>query len=204
MMKLSRDPQRSAGQPGRSPCSYGNHTPAPTTSRLVDLTASPHSIVALRYNGAMALRLRRPEYAPRFEMTPLLDVIFLLLTFFILVWPMMVRAEVLRFRMTAVDSGRALEDAPLVIVSIDAAGGLFLNDEPIARAALGRELAAFGRREPTPPLHVVPERGQTRIDRLPVLVDVVQMARDAGIQTVNVVGEPAGRPGRLDNGDERP
>ena len=47
--------------------------------------------MAARYNARMlAYRIRRPEYEARLELTPLLDVIFLLLTFFIysvvLIW----------------------------------------------------------------------------------------------------------------------
>lgn len=138
----------------------------------------------------MATRLRRTEHEPRFEMTPLLDVIFLLLTFFILVWPMMVRAEVMRFQLSEVESGRPLTNQPMLVISIDGEGRLFLNREPITQAALAARLREAAGSDPVPPVHVVPERGPSKIDRLPILLSVVQTARDAGLDNVNVVGEP--------------
>ena len=53
----------------------------------------------------MMRSIRRHDLAPRVEMMPLIDVVFLLLTFFIYSFVMMVRAEVLPVVLTPLGTG---------------------------------------------------------------------------------------------------
>jgi len=68
---------------------------------------------------------------PRLEIMPLIDVIFLLLTFFVFALTLMVRAEVLDVRLPTIGSGEAPERSGLVTVAIDDSGSLFVNGEAV-------------------------------------------------------------------------
>jgi len=73
---------------------------------------------------------------PRLEIMPLIDVIFLLLTFFIFALTMMVRAEVLNISLPAIGAGEAPQRSGLVTVGVDGQGSVFVNGEPVAPDAL--------------------------------------------------------------------
>ena len=77
------------------------------------------------------LTLRRPQNEPRIEIMPMIDVIFLLLTFFIYAMVLMVRAELLPLQLPEFASGQPATIPPAVTISIDEQGSLFLNREPI-------------------------------------------------------------------------
>jgi len=69
---------------------------------------------------------------PRLEIMPLIDVIFLLLTFFVFALTLMVRAEVLDVRLPTIGSGEAPERWGLVTVAIDDSGSLFVSGEAVS------------------------------------------------------------------------
>ncbi len=138
----------------------------------------------------MALKLRNPSHEVRFEMTPLLDVIFLLLTFFILVQPLMVQAELLKVTLPRLRAGEAAREAPLLAITIDAAGRLYANREPVHEAELRRRLFAAAEQELAPRVYVGMAAGQGEVDRLPTMLRVVEMLREAGIEDFSIVGAP--------------
>ena len=82
-------------------------------------------------------RKRRTLEKPRFNMTPMIDVVFLLLTFFVLTFKIIVPEGDFNVQMTPAEQGRAVEiDADSVTVSLlaDEVGSLAairLNDEDI-------------------------------------------------------------------------
>ncbi len=76
------------------------------------------------------IRFRRSSPEVRFEMTPLIDVVFLLLTFFIFALVLMVRANVLDVSLPEIGSGPAAQGQTVTIV-IDADSNLFVNGEPV-------------------------------------------------------------------------
>ena len=78
------------------------------------------------------LSLRRPQYEMRIEIMPLIDVIFLLLTFFIYAMVLMVRAELLPVQMHAFSSGEAARVPPAVAITIDRDGAIYFNREQIS------------------------------------------------------------------------
>lgn len=132
---------------------------------------------------------RRNKYVPRVEMTPLIDVIFLLLTFFIYSWLLTVHAEVLPVKLTTLASGKPAEAAMLKVVNIDGHGHLFLNREPVSAEALGRMMAEVARQSPRPRIFLAMEaQGQT--DRGPLFLEVIELLRQAGIDDFVIVGQP--------------
>ena len=77
---------------------------------------------------------------PRLEIMPLIDVIFLLLTFFVFALTLMVRADVLDIRLPSIASGQTPQRAGLVTVSVDDVGGLFVDGERVTTASLAERV----------------------------------------------------------------
>ncbi len=72
---------------------------------------------------------RRTSPEARLEMTPLLDVIFLLLTFFIFSLVMMVQARTMAVTLPTLGSGEAARPAKMVTLAIDAEGKYFVDGQ---------------------------------------------------------------------------
>lgn len=63
------------------------------------------------------------------ELTPMIDVVFLLLTFFVFSIVLMVRADVLDVNLPELASGRAAERAVPITIAIRKSGDVFVNSE---------------------------------------------------------------------------
>ncbi len=126
-------------------------------------------------------------------MTPLMDVIFLLLTFFIYTLVMTVRAQVMPVVLPALSTGQAPEkEVEIAALTVDRQGRFFLNQKPVTQADLEarlKELAA----QPKPPqffLAIDAQPGET--DRGPLLIELIETFRRLNIQSFNIVGTPKG------------
>ncbi len=136
-------------------------------------------------------RLHRSDFAPRLEMTPLIDVIFLLLTFFIYQMVVMRPVDTLGFEMAQVAGGQRSISGRLDVLSIDGDGALYLNREPIPAEQLNDKLTAFAADPAEPTLYITLE-ADGRTDRGPLLFDLLQRVQAAGIRNAAVVGQPGG------------
>lgn len=88
------------------------------------------------------MKLRRSTSAePRLEITPLIDVVFLLLTFFVFALVLLVRAEVLDVSLPQLTAGEEAANAQLVTVAIDREGAVFVEGEPVEIAGLAEAVA---------------------------------------------------------------
>lgn len=136
------------------------------------------------------LRLRRTMTEPRVEIVPLLDVIFLVLTFFIYAMVLMIPARVMPMRLQAMSGGGPGERVPAVSISIDSQGDIFVDREPTALGdVLGRVLERTGD-DPNHIVYIAPaELGST--DRLPVFIKLYEQLSGAGLN-LRLVGRPAG------------
>lgn len=140
---------------------------------------------------------------------PLLDVVFLLLTFFAFALLVMVRAEVLDVELPVIEAGRASQPgASPVVVTITSDGSLAIDREPVDDDFLIAELET--RRSASP-------EGEELSLLLEVdvgapsgrLIGLVQSLRRAGFERFGVLGsgedqppDPAGAPGAA--GDSSP
>ena len=117
--------------------------------------------------------------------TPLVDVMLVLLVIFIITAPLLTHA--IRLDLPAANAPPAVEKPETVTLSIDAAGKLYWNDEPVADdAALAARLAAAAQRTPAPELHLRADR-ETRYQRI---AEVMAAAQESGIGRLGFVTDP--------------
>jgi biopolymer transport protein ExbD len=145
------------------------------------------------------LSLRRSEHEARIEIMPLIDVIFLLLTFFIYAMVLMIRAELLPVQMQEFASGEPATPAPAVTVSIDRAGALYVDREPVAMENVLQRLKDAKEQDPETVIYLAAEEiGDT--DRLPTFLSLYDRLANAGLD-IKLVGRPPGEaPNRQDAG----
>lgn len=135
------------------------------------------------------LRFRRHEHESRVEIMPLIDVIFLLLTFFIYAMVLMVRADLLPMELQAFAAGEPARPAPAATVSIRLDGSLYLDREPISLDELPERLVAAMASDPETRLYLALEDGEGSVDRGPLLTSVWDRLKDLGLD-INFVGRP--------------
>jgi len=133
--------------------------------------------------------IRRSVHEPRVEMTPLIDVVFLLLTFFIYAMVLMVSIELLPMRLRAFMSGQPAEPAPAAVIAIDLEGRLFIDREESTVDGLLPHIRARQETEPGLVVYLALEDGDGVIDRAPMLQDIWDRLKDAGLE-LHLVGRP--------------
>jgi len=137
--------------------------------------------------------IRRHDLSPRVEMLPLIDVIFLLLTFFIYSLVVMVRAEILPITLTTLSTGQRAMPTQIQAVTIDHEGRLFLNRELIQEQDLRQRLVEIAGAPDTPTLYIALE-AQGSVDRGPTLINLIELVRGVGLEDFVIVGQPQAKP----------
>ena len=121
----------------------------------------------------------------------MIDVIFLLMTFFVYSMAMMIHASVLPVQLTPLAAGTPAEQGALDAITVDKDGKLFFNREATTFESLPKKLAEFKGRAQHGPLYVAMEAtGAT--DRGPVLINLIERLRQAGVNDFVIVGQPGG------------
>ena len=135
------------------------------------------------------LHFRRSEYETRVEIMPLIDVIFLLLTFFIYAMVLMKRVDMLPMALPefAAGTGQA-EPEPAVTVSIDEAGALFLDRQPISADAILAQVMQAVADDPRTVVYIA-SAADGSTDRLPVFLNLYDQFAAQGF-TIRLVGMP--------------
>ena len=133
------------------------------------------------------MKLRRRSQEIRFEMTPLIDVVFLLLVFFVFAMVLMIRADSLDLRLPSVGSGATARTGQAIRVTLAQDGSLRVDGEPVEMAAVGE--AVRGRMdEGSSVLLSADERAPSG-----VLIELADALMGAGVTEFSVLGRPAGR-----------
>jgi biopolymer transport protein ExbD len=125
------------------------------------------------------------EVMNEINMTPLVDVMLVLLIIFIITVPVMKHA-------INIDLPRASnvpQDAKpeTIRLSVDAAGQYFWNDVPVTDANLPLQLQAAAARQPQPELHI---RGDKAV-RYERVAQAMALAQQAGVRKIGFITEPA-------------
>lgn len=117
-------------------------------------------------------------------MTPLVDVMLVLVVIFIITAPLL--ASSIKLDLPGTDAARPNDAPRFVTVALDAQGKLFLNDKPVTSAELAQQLADSGRQNPETEV-------QLRADQtVPYgrIVEVMGAAQKAGLNRIGFVAEP--------------
>ncbi len=128
--------------------------------------------------------IRRNDHTPRFEMLPLIDVVFLLLTFFI--YAIIMRVQVDAFTLLPVGAGEGVVPAEHRTVTLDVDGRFILDGRQVTREELERTFRALGRTEDRPTVFLLtevagPDGQPPTLDRVPALMELVEMGVQAGV-----------------------
>jgi len=130
---------------------------------------------------------RRPEARPMSEInvTPLVDVMLVLLVIFMLTAPLLTSA--IRLDLPQAEGLQSGEAPQAVTVALDAKGQLFFNDQPTDAATLAQQFEATARRNRDTEV-------QLRVDEtIPYgqVVSLMGSAQKAGLTRIGFVAEPA-------------
>ncbi len=122
------------------------------------------------------------------NVTPLVDVMLVLLVIFIVTAPLM--ASSIRLDLPAAGAAAPVEQPRAITVALDGQGRLFVDDQPVAdAAALAQRLRTAAAAAGVPDVEL-----QLRADRsrpYGEIVTLMDAAREAGIQRIGFVAEPA-------------
>ena len=124
------------------------------------------------------------EVMNEINMTPLVDVMLVLLIIFIITVPVMKHAVNVELP-TATSQPRQTKPETLQL-SVDAQGAYFLNQTQVAGDALGSALQAEAAKNPQPELHI---RGD-KAARYEFVAQAMAAAQTAGLRKIGFITEP--------------
>ncbi len=123
------------------------------------------------------------------NVTPLVDVMLVLLVIFIITAPLLARA--LKLDLPQADAPPAAMQPQTIQLAIDAAGSLRWNTEPVASDEFAARLAAAARQSPQPELHLAADKAV----RYEHVAAVLAAAQQAGLKQIGFVTDPPERKG---------
>jgi biopolymer transport protein ExbD len=124
------------------------------------------------------------EVVSEINMTPLVDVMLVLLIIFIITVPVLTHSVNLELPRASNEPTLARPDT--VVLAVTADGGLHWNEDRVEAAVLEQRLVAAAAARPQPEVHI---RGDRHVDYENVL-RVMAAAQRAGIQKLGFVTEP--------------
>jgi biopolymer transport protein ExbD len=119
------------------------------------------------------------------NVTPLVDVMLVLLVIFIITAPLLTYA--LKLDLPEVKAPPSATQSEPLRLGIDAAGNLSLDARPIELDALRAQLAEAAKRQPAPEVHLRADKA-ARFERVAL---VMSMAQEAGLAKIGFITEPA-------------
>ncbi|CAB3649623.1 ExbD/TolR family protein [Paraburkholderia rhynchosiae] len=129
---------------------------------------------------------KKQTAAPMAEinMTPLIDVMLVLLVIFIITAPLFTHA--IRLDLPKVASAPARETPQTISLSIDAAGKLYWNGTVITLTQMRARFTQAGKEADQPEIHLHAERNT----RYEVIAQVMGAAQQAGLDRIGFVTDP--------------
>lgn len=122
------------------------------------------------------------------NMTPLIDVMLVLVVIFIITAPLL--ASSIKLELPKTDAAKPNEAPKFVLLVVDKSGQAFLNDKSLATAELATQLAQTAAQNPDTEL-------QLRADEsVPYgrVVEVMGVAQKAGLNRIGFVADPKTKP----------
>jgi biopolymer transport protein ExbD len=129
------------------------------------------------------------ETEARIEIIPLIDIMFFLLAAFMLVSLSMVNLKAVRVELPTATSATAETSRNLVSISVDKAGLLYLDRQPVGANELAAALATMSASNSNLRVFISGDRDARHGD----VIRVLDLARNAGLEKVAFeIHEPAG------------
>jgi biopolymer transport protein TolR len=119
------------------------------------------------------------------NITPMVDVMLVLLVIFILTAPLM--SSAIRLDLPQSEGGEAGASAQVVSLVVDAQGALYLNDKPITAEVLRQRLTEAAKRNPNTELELRADQS------VPYgrVVEAMGLAQKAGLSRIGFVAQTA-------------
>ena len=132
-------------------------------------------------------RVRQDIPEPRIEIIPLLDVVFLLLTFFIFAIVVMVRIDTTSITLPEATDAPAVAPGPAMTISLDADAQLFIDAEPTTLESLREELPDLLETVPDARLFIAAD------ERAPAgsLFELMDALQALGVSNLQFLRDPA-------------
>ncbi len=119
------------------------------------------------------------------NVTPLVDVMLVLLIIFMITAPLMSHKVKVELPQATLDQKPEI-DIPPITLAVQSNGRVFWNDEPVSNDLLESRLAVLAQRTPQPQVDIRADN----VTRYAVISEVVTKVRMAGIRKVGFVSTP--------------
>lgn len=126
----------------------------------------------------------------RIEMTPLLDIIFLLLTFFIYSLVLTVQARVLPMKFPTLAASQQVTESRITGITVGKDSTIYLNQKATTFEALRERLTVLAQQPDPPAVFVALDAEAGGVDRGPLLIKLIDTVRQLGIKDLYIVGAP--------------
>lgn len=142
-------------------------------------------------------RIRRSSMELRVELTPLVDVVFLLLTFFLFSLAVMVRADVLDISLPGLGAAEAASERSPLVIAVHAQGGVTIGGETMTSVQACARAAEARTRDPSTPVVVAADVGAPAS----ALLEVIDGLSKGGIRDFGIMGAPGAAGGAAPGGE---
>jgi biopolymer transport protein ExbD len=132
----------------------------------------------------------RGKRRARIEIIPLIDIIFFLLATFVMVSLSMVKNRGIPVNLPAASTGAPQEPGDFATISMDAAGGLYFNKQPVTAGQLGDDLKQLLLGDADPRVFINGD-AKAQFGRAIAVLDQV---RALGISRVAIATQPKAAP----------
>ncbi|RJG22208.1 ExbD/TolR family protein [Massilia cavernae] len=128
---------------------------------------------------------RQPSMMSDINVTPMVDVMLVLLVIFILAAPMFTHA--VKLDLPRAESAPSQPQLDTVSIAIDAAGGVFWNGDAVDEEALAERMGGAAKLDPQPELQLRADKST----RYEVVAQVMSAAQSRGLTKLGFVTDPA-------------
>ena len=129
-------------------------------------------------------RTTGPRPMSEINMTPLIDVMLVLLVIFMITAPLMTSS--LKLDLPKAEAGAPADEPTAITIAIDAQGRLYFGDQPISRETLEQRVRDAAHRQPPPDVQLRADR------RVPYgeVAELIALLQQSGLTRIGFVVDP--------------